>query len=244
MCVGKMKGIYKPRGKALEYGGLALDLYHGCFHGCEYCYVPKSYNKEKDAFHGSVKPREGILELLREEAPKYKGQEVFLCFACDPYSRDSGDDITRDVIRILHNEGVGVRILTKAGINSESDFDLLSKKPELSSYGATLTFVDHDLSKKWEPNASDPFSRMVSLIRAHDVGIPTWASLEPVIQPNESLKLISLLHNYVDEFKIGKWNHDPRADSINWKKFGHDAVELCEKLNVKYFIKHDLKKAM
>ena len=32
--------IYEPKGRAREYGELALNLYSGCRHGCKYCYVP------------------------------------------------------------------------------------------------------------------------------------------------------------------------------------------------------------
>lgn len=29
--------IYEPKGKAKEYGDLALNIYTGCSHGCFYC---------------------------------------------------------------------------------------------------------------------------------------------------------------------------------------------------------------
>jgi DNA repair photolyase len=239
-----MKAIYEPRGRAKEYGELAVNLYNGCGHSCLYCYVPDVMRKNKDDFHASVTPRKGILDALKKEAPMYKGREVFMCFTCDPYNRKQEDDVTRDAIKILHSAEVGVRILTKAGLASMIDFDLLSANPHLSVYGATMTFINHEMSREWEPNAADPIERSHALFEAKALGIETFISVEPVINPNEALKVIQIQHASVHEFKIGKWNHDKRAKEIDWHKFGHDAVELCERLGVKYYIKQDLRDAM
>ena len=68
------------------------------------------------------------------------------------------------------------------------------------------------------------------------------ASIEPVIIPEESLKIMELALPYVDEFKIGKWNHDKAADATDWRKFAVDAVALMEKNNKRYALKDDLRK--
>jgi DNA repair photolyase len=31
-----MRIIYEPKGRALEYAPLAVNLYRGCSHGCDY----------------------------------------------------------------------------------------------------------------------------------------------------------------------------------------------------------------
>jgi len=72
------------------------------------------------------------------------------------------------------------------------------------------------------------------------LGIRTWVSLEPVVDPEQSLELIRETADFVDEYKIGRWNHDPKADEIDWKDFGNKAVALCESLGKKYYIKKDL----
>ena len=91
-----MTMIYEPKGRAKEYGELAINLYGGCMHGCLYCYVPGVMRKQKDDFHASVTPRKGVLDALRKEAPRHVGKEVFMCFTCDPYCRKPEDDLTRD----------------------------------------------------------------------------------------------------------------------------------------------------
>ena len=72
------------------------------------------------------------------------------------------------------------------------------------------------------------------------MAIQTWASLEPVIDPVQSLQIIRETKDFVDEYKIGRWNHDPRADRIDWKAFGEETIELCRMLGKKFYIKKDL----
>lgn len=236
----KSKFIYTPAGAAGEYGNLAVNLFKGCTHSCVYCYAPRATYKKRESFHNEVLPRAGIIEGLKQEAPKYAGQEVFLCFSCDPYPEKDEEMLARKAIQILHANDVSVRILTKAGMRAARDFDLLSKRPELSSFGVTLTFDNPFDSVSWEPNAALPDERIESLRRAKALGIPTWASMEPVIYPEQTLNLIEATKDFVDMYKIGKWNHDKRAKEINWPVFAREAVALCEELGKEYYIKNDL----
>ena len=237
-----MSTIYAPAGRAGEYGELAVNLFRGCTHGCSYCYVPGATRTSRDKFNGNVVQGSNVIKNIAKDAPKYKGQEVFFCFTCDPYPVNDPGALARQAIEILHANGVKVRILTKAGTRATRDFDLLAKHPELSAYGVTLTFDNEVDSLEWEPGAASPSERIESLKLAHKLGIPTWVSMEPVIVPKQTLKLISKTHKFVDLYKIGKWNHDARAKDIDWGKFGHEAIALCEKYGKEYYIKTDLKK--
>lgn len=107
-------------------------------------------------------------------------------------------------------------------------------------YGATLTFWTERDSLEWEPGAATPTERTFALEEAHRRGITTWASLEPVIQPETSLKLIEETLDFVDIYKVGKWNHDKRANEIDWKAFGRAAIDLLKKHKKKFMIKKDL----
>jgi len=237
----KMPYIYTPKGKALEYGELALNLYNGCSHKCRYCYAPSATQKTLDVFH-NPKPRNIDYRLLQREIDKLSGHSVFMCFTCDPYLElETELNITRNMIQRLHEAGIKAVILTKAGSRSAKDFDLQSLRPELSQYGATLTFLNDKDSLEWEPGAALPADRIATLKKAHDLGISTWASLEPVIDPAQSLEIIRQTHEFIDLFKVGRWNHDKRADLIDWKDFGTKAVNLLETLKKPYYIKADLK---
>ena len=121
------------------------------------------------------------------------------------------------------------------------DFDILTVN---DTYGATLTLLDAADSKHWEPRAALPEQRLQALRIAHDHGIRTVASLEPVIDPEQTLEMIEWAHEFTDLYKVGKLNYHPHAATIDWHDFGHKAVELLDSLGAKYYIKNDLKKEM
>lgn len=237
--------IYEPKGKAREYGELALNLYKGCAHGCTYCYAPAATRTGLEVFK-DPKPRPDVIMNLEKELKKgqYAGKEVFLCFSCDPYQPvDNIHQLTRQAIKLLHTHEVKVRILTKAGHRGTRDFDLLNARPDLSYYGATLTFTSGQDARLFEPDGALPRDRINALELAHDRGIPTWASLEPVIDPEQTLEIIRLTHPFVDTYKVGRWNYDKRAAAIDWPKFREEVVALLDSLGKDYYIKKDLREA-
>jgi len=182
--------------------------------------------------------RPDIIGNLRREAPRYAwtDERVLLCFTCDPYQQlDEKEKITRSVIKILKENNIPFQVLTKGGMRAARDFDLYTSR---DAFATTLTLLDEQRSKEIEPNAATPANRMEAIIKAHKAGIETWVSLEPVIDAGASLAIIAMTHEYVDLYKIGKMNH--RATSINWRDFGRKAIDLCHKLQKKYYIKDDL----
>ena len=239
--------IYTPSGKAGEYAdkGYAVNLFKGCTHGCKYCYVPASTRQPKEAFHSSVTAAPDILERLEKDMKRVGvlPEPVFLCFTCDPYCVDAPPGITRAAIEIILESGNRVNILTRGGMRASAHFDLLADTPG-NKIGATLTFAFTWTSREWEPKAATPFDRIEMLSKAHRNGISTWASIEPVIIPEESLFIMTDAIPYVDEFKIGKWNHDPRAKKIDWKDFAARARNLMDAHGKRYMFKKELREAI
>jgi len=233
-----MQAIYEPKGKALEYCERAVNLYRGCSHGCAYCYAPSALRMHREDF---VTPQQrcGVLESLAKDAPKHAGCEVLMCFTTDPY-HSGANGTTREAIKILQASGCNVVILTKGGRRSAGDLNIL--RPGLDRYGATLTFTRDDDSRTWEPGAALPAERLEVLAMAKGLGISTWASLEPVIDPEQSLELIRATKGVVDLYKIGRWNHDARANAIDWRDFATRAVALCKAQGAKHMLKKDLAK--
>ena len=62
-----MKPIYKPKGRAKEYGDYAINIYTGCPHRCYYCFAPNVLHKKKEQFHSCVEPRQNIVEEAKKE---------------------------------------------------------------------------------------------------------------------------------------------------------------------------------
>ena len=237
----KGRVLYRPSVRAGEYGDLALNLMTTCVFGCAYCYVPSVLQRTRADFVKVGAPRVNLLRALeRDLADIGSGPEpAFLCFTCDPYQPvavESG--ITRSAIEMLHQHGRAVRVLSKGGTAALPDLHLYGPEDD---YGCTLTSLDPEVSRKWEPGAAVPSDRLAALRAFHDAGIPTWISLEPVIDPQATLEIIRQTSSIVDEYKVGKLNYDKLAATIDWAAFARQAVDLLESLGKAYYIKADLR---
>ena len=106
------------------------------------------------------------------------------------------------------------------------DFDLYATN---DWFGVTLTCDNDADSKQNEPRAALWSDRIRALKEANDRGIHTWVSLEPVLYPEQTLHLIELTHEIVDQFRVGKLNHDPEIEAkIDWPNFRSNAEKMLQ----------------
>ncbi|MFA5186845.1 MAG: radical SAM protein [Patescibacteria group bacterium] len=235
--------IYESKGKAAEYCRYALNLYRGCDHCCSYCYAPAVLRMGHEEFGADPQPRPGVIESLRKTAHKFAGKWVLLSFTSDPYqAANEKHGLTRQALEIMRQAEVRPVILTKGGTRSTVDFDILQMMGKNAAYGTTLTLDDETRDSEWEPGAGKTWERLGALRRAYELGIRTWVSFEPVLNPQQTLDFMYHVAPFCDEMKIGRWNHDARANLIDWAAFGVRAVDLAERLGVRYYVKDDLRK--
>lgn len=234
-----MKPIYEPKGKAKEYGDLAINIYTGCPHRCFYCFAPNVLHKQKEQFHSCIEPRKDIVAEVKKQLEKeqIKGKLIHLCFACDPYPVGYDTTPTREIIKAIKESGNNVQILTKNGIDAMRDFDLLDSN---DWFGVTIECYDDKVKEL--PNGLKPTRRCYSLYKAKQKGINTWISFEPVVDEIDVLECIEASPKFADKVKIGKLNY--HQSDINWKEFGEKAEALCKKLGIEYYIKESLREEM
>jgi len=233
--------IYEPKGKALEYSSLSCNLFNGCSHGCIYCYAPTILHRTRKQFIQSM-PKKDVLKRIKKEAPKYRldPRNILLCFTCDPYQPIELDmEMTRRTLLIFDEFQCTTTILTKGGKLATRDFDIL-KKNALNEFAITLTTDNDEESIEWEPGAALPNERIHALKQAHEMGIKTWISFEPVINPKAVYRLIEETANITDMYKIGKLNYHPLEKEINWRQFRETVEDLLQKMGKPYYIKKDL----
>lgn len=239
--------IYRPAGNAGEYAPLATNPWKGCGHGCVYCYVPLATHIDRALFNKAAVLREGYLDRLQKDVIRHRmsgiaggpNEQIFITFSSDPFHL--GDlTPTRTTMRILQEGGLAFCTLSKGGGRALPFLSMY--RPERDAYACTLTTFDDDrFSKRWEPFAALPSERVGTLRAFYDQGIFTWASLEPTIDAASSLKIIRETHGFVRLFKIGKANYIPNvAKNVDWRAYTLDAVNLCEQLGARYYIKRDL----
>ena len=228
--------IYQPNGPAREYSPLALNVYTGgCDHGCVYCYCRNMRNMGP----WSTVPRPRNLTGLAREAER-ASRQILLNFMGDPYClAERTHRRTRTALGILAGARCSVAILTKGGTRCLDDLDVFRAWPDgRIKVGATLTFLDPAKSAVHEPGAASPADRLDALRQLHVAGVRTWASIEPVIDAEESLAVVMASLPYVDAYKVGKLNHQ-RSD-VNWRQFGIAAVDLIRAAGKALYVKADL----
>lgn len=236
-----MSKVYEPSGRAREYSPLALNFYKGCTHNCLYCYVPNMLKRFNSSYEHSKCEVSVNYEELEKSASKFEGceKQILLSFTGDPYCGVNPETTTR-VLEILKSHNHKVAILTKGGRRCLNDLDLFKKFGERIKVGATLT-CDNDVeSKKWESGAALPSERIETLRILHENGVRTWVSFEPVLFPEQTIRLIKKTAPFVDYVKIGKVNHVKGFESIDWSRFIFEAVRTCRELGLPFYIKKDL----
>ena len=237
--------IYEPKGKAREYSPLSMNIFNGCDHGCTYCYVPQCTFRP-DANTRPLIRKNVLHELEKELTVKIPESQILLCFLCDPYSlHDVVPAVTRQTIEIFKRYSCKIAVLSKGGRRVLRDIDLFKSYPKGKiKFGTTLTFYDDSLRLKYEPKAACVPERLETLEIIHAAGIKTFASIEPVIDPVESLKVIAASIPFVDQYKIGKINHNKDLESkINWTKFLSDALAIIKPYGKEIYVKEDLRNA-
>ncbi len=243
-----MKTIYEPSGRAREFSPLALNLYENCDHACLYCYSPiikRRYNPGAEIM--TVRPRPEIIEALKKDAPKFRGmpRQVLLCFSCDPYCHlEEEKGITRQALEILLENRIPVSILTKGGRRCLRDLDLFRQFGDYIQVGATLTCLEGEGRKLWEPGAAPTQERIDTLRELKAAGIRTFVSFEPVIYPNQTLMLARMVKDVADHFKVGKLNYQDKlplaVPQVDWGIFLANFLEFCRGEGKPVYVKESL----
>lgn len=252
------KVIYRPKGKAQEFAesvpgkgdGWAINIYKGCPHKCGYCFVPlmppwKFKENAREEFHKQCDPM-WAMELLGADCKKMEGcaEPVHLCFTCDPYPKGIEHSRTLSVLLVLDRfKFANVQLLTKNPMPGIRDMDLFERNGW--KFGVTVCFVDDD-ADYMEPDAAPYQDREAALQIAHERGVFTWVSLEPVIYPKQALEVVERLKPYVDHWKVGKLNHgaqiNPELGEIeqttDWGVFLEDVEKALQ--GSSYMIKKSL----
>lgn len=237
------KAIYATKGAAREYGRIGCNFYKGCPNDCTYCYLKRGApSKQLGGSQAKLKKcfrnEEHAVEVLCKEFDKWlepcRKFGIFLSFTTDPMIEQTRY-LTKQAIIKATVRGIPTYVLTKDAsfINHIKTFRFLETLPEpyrkLIHFGFTLTGRDD-----MEPNASSNEDRIKAMQYMFVLGYPTFASLEPVISWDDTIKMVLEALLYCDHFKLGlrsgvkKDYYDP-AESIDAIKCIVQTVNLFNK---------------
>jgi DNA repair photolyase len=206
---------------------LTFNPYSGCDHHCLYCYA-SSYVSN----FAECRPKKELLQTLRREAARLKGETVSISNSSDPYPRaEAAAGLTRRALEILAESNCRIQIITKSNLVVRDD-DLLSKVP--STVALTITTIDAEVARVLEPNAPTPAERLRAAEDLIGTGVSVSVRIDPVIplvndQPEAlvaELASIGVKHVTTSTYKI-------KPD--NWRRFAAAMPAVAEKLAPLYF---------
>lgn len=194
----------------------AVNCYRGCGHGCRYCYARyiRRFSGHKEPWGEFVDVRINAREVLEKEVKRKPKGRVFISSVCDGWQPlEEKYRLSRACVQILLEAGFEVTILTKSAFFLQ-DLDIL-EHPRVS-IGATLTTLDEDLRRLFEPGSSPTLQRIKALKAADKKGITVWVFLGPFLpeisDTEENLEALmkAIARLRLDHIYLDKLN--PRPD--------------------------------
>ncbi len=169
--------------------GRSINPYRGCEHGCVYCYA-RPYHAYMDLspgldFETRLFAKRNAAECLRREisARSYRCEPVCIGTATDCYQPiERGLRITRELIEVLAGCRHPFSLITKSSL-VERDLDLIAPAAADATAAAyvTITCLDPDLARAWEPRAPAPWRRIETVRRLAEAGVPVGVMVAPIV---------------------------------------------------------------
>lgn len=179
----------------------SVNPYRGCEHGCVYCFARPSHayldlSPGLD-FETRLYAKTNAAERLRAELakPSYRCSPIALGINTDgyqPIERSWG--VTRQLLEVLAECRHPCSIVTKGALVTR-DLDLLAPMAAqgLVSVYLSITTLDNRLSARMEPRAAAPHTRLATVRKLADAGIPVGVLVAPVVPAITDSELEAIL---------------------------------------------------
>lgn len=168
----------------------SLNPYRGCAHGCSYCYARPTHEflglSAGLDFESKILVKRNAPELFRKWMKKRKLGEVdpvMLSGVTDPYQpAERKFQLTRQLLEAALEYRHPIKLITKNGM-IRRDLDVLESlaKDRLVSVAISLTSLDQSLIRVMEPRTSSPASRLETIQRLAEIGVPVAVMTAPII---------------------------------------------------------------
>ena len=247
---------------SVDYATDQITVYRYCRYNCAYCWAWRVPLFRKRIEKGRYDPVEEGKKYLRIKEKRV----IVVSFTSDPYppiTNFAERLLTRRVLEVLcRAKQHRVLILTKNPILAViRDLDLMLTHGDMW-LGTTITTLDGKVAEKLEPKAPLPQYRLEALKVAHEKGVKTWVSIEPIIPyityPED---IIEATKDFVDWYVLGSYNYCSRIKlpkvnryipengrftkrelTVWYNMHVREAIELLKKHSKPFFIKKELKK--
>lgn len=166
----------------IERVDYAINPYGGCGHGCVYCYAifMKRFTGHKEDWGTFVDAKVNADEVLARQMKRAKPGNIVIGTVTDPYQPlERKYQITRACLEVLTAYDFPVSILTKSDLVLR-DLDLLRRIHDVE-VGFTITTLDEDVRRVFEPRSSPVQARLAALAELAEAGVKTWAFCGPLL---------------------------------------------------------------
>ncbi|MED1470960.1 SPL family radical SAM protein [Bacillus salipaludis] len=190
----------------------SLNPYTGCSFACSYCYVrqmPVSLFRKKE-WGTWVDIKQGAANLLIKELRREKGKgrvTIFMSSATDPYQPiEYKEKVTRSLLEVMTIEPPDFLLIQTRSPLVCRDIDLLLKLEDRVRVSMTIETDLEEIRKHFTPHAPPIGARLKTLAQLKDAGIPTQATIAPVLPSSEGFpeKLRSIVNRVcIDDFFMG-----------------------------------------
>lgn len=204
----------------------SLNPYSGCAFSCRYCYVREMpIQRFKDIPWGEwvdvkINAAENYAKEWKKLRAKNKPIHLFMSSATDPYQPIEREaQITRGVLEAMMDcPPDHLQIQTRSPMVTR-DIDLIKELTQRSKVIVSMTVETdrEDVKQIFAPYAPGIRLRMKALQEMHQAGIPTQASISPVLPftPDFPKKLLGIVdHIWIDTLNIGDGASGRRSKSL------------------------------
>jgi DNA repair photolyase len=177
-----------------------INPYVGCEHGCKYCYAEsytRRFTKHTEPWGSFVDIKTNAPIILTKEIKHKPKGEVYISSLTDPYQpQEQKHQLTRKLLEILLKHQFPITIQTKSALVLR-DIDLI-KKFSQCQIGFTITTLDDNTRKQFEPQSSTVEEKLQALEELHANGVKTYAFFGPVLPYISDQNLPETLHTIAD----------------------------------------------
>lgn len=207
------KALYTPKGAAREYAAVGCNFFTGCPHNCGYCYLKRGAPSKqlggtevrlKKCFKSEAHAKEILEKELDANLEYLKSVGIFLSFTTDPLIKETRSMTSIAITEALIRD-IPVMLLTKDATFIKDECDFMAWMDSINlihrdkiAFGFTLTGRDD-----MEPGASTNAERIEAMRIMALKGFKTWASIEPIVDFESSLSMISKSIGFCDMYKVG-----------------------------------------
>ncbi|NTU32774.1 radical SAM protein [Brevibacillus sp. HB1.1] len=190
----------------------SLNPYTGCSFACSYCYVrqmPVSLFRNEQ-WGTWVDIKQQAADLLRKELirAKKKGKvTIFMSSSTDPYQPiEQTEKVTRSLLEVMVEHPPDFLLVQTRSPLVWRDADLLLLLGDRVRVSMTVETDLEEIRRHFSPQAPPIQARLKTLQRLAEAGIPTQATIAPVLPSSESFPEILrplVTRICVDDFYMG-----------------------------------------